>query len=94
MIRKHILDTESFRHILQSFGDKMTDEEIEDIFGEFEFDDDGNIFTKTVVDLFVAGAMDEKEEEKEEEKKAAEEAAPAAEGDGGKKKKKKKKAAK
>ena len=63
IITKHILDTDNFQHVLQAFGDKLTDEEIEDIFGEFEFDDDGNILTKSVVDLFVAGAMDEKKEE-------------------------------
>merc|ERR1712107_232688 len=62
MVKRHILDYENFKHILTAFGDKLNDEEIDDIFGEFEFDDDGNILTKTVVDLFVAGAMDEKKE--------------------------------
>merc|ERR1719266_1670331 len=58
------------------------------------FDENKDIFTKSVVDLFVAGAMDEKKEEEEEKK---EEEAPAGEGgeEGAtKKKKKKKKAAK
>ena len=85
-----------FRHALMNFGDKFSQAEIDDIFGEFEVDDDGFLESKAVIGLFVAGGGEEK---KEEEKK--EEAAPAeAEGggdepaEGGKKKKKKKKAAK
>ena len=104
-IVKHLIDPDEFKHVLTTFGQKMTQEEIDDIFGEFDYDDDGFILTKSVVDLFVAGGMDEKPEEekkKEEEKKAAAEqkaaeieaAAAAATSDGGKKKKKKKKAAK
>merc|ERR1712213_236521 len=94
MVTRHILEKENFIHILTAFGDKLTEDEIDDIFGEFEFDDNGDIMTKSVVDLFVAGAMDEKKEEEEEKK---EEEAPAGEGgeEGAtKKKKKKKKAAK
>jgi len=95
MVTRHILEKENFIHILTAFGDKLTEDEIDDIFGEFEFDDNGDVMTKSVVDLFVAGAMDEKKEE-EEEKKEGEpaEAAPAAGEEGAKKKKKKKKAAK
>jgi len=93
MVTRHIIPSGNFQHILQSFGDKMTDEEIEDIFGEFEFDDEGDVLTKSVVDLFVAGAMDEKKEE-EEEAKGAEKAADGADSGDVKKKKKKKKAAK
>merc|ERR1712115_407667 len=95
IVTRHILEREHFQHILTAFGDKLTEEEIDDIFGEFEYDDNGDILTKSVVDLFVAGAMDEKKEE-EEEKKEGEpaEAAPAAGEEGAKKKKKKKKAAK
>jgi len=98
---RHLIEAEEFKHALMTFGDKMTAEEIDDIFGEFEFDDDGFILTKSVVDLFVAGGMDEKKEEenKKEDKKAAgkattADAEPAPGGEGGKKKKKKKKAAK
>jgi len=100
---KHTMDTENFKHLLMDFADKMTQEEVDDMFEEFEFDDDGAILTKSVVDLFVAGGMDEKkEEEKKDAKKDAAEAengagAPAADSgapEGGKKKKKKKKAAK
>merc|ERR1712173_362601 len=95
MVTRHILEKENFIHILTAFGDKLTEDEIDDIFGEFEFDDNGDVMTKSVVDLFVAGAMDEKKEEEEEKKEGepAEAAAPAAE-EGAKKKKKKKKAAK
>merc|ERR1712119_238076 len=96
MVTRHILEKENFIHILTAFGDKLTEDEIDDIFGDFEFDDNGDVMTKSVVDLFVPGAMDEKKEEDEEEQKEgapAEGAAPAAE-EGGKKKKKKKKAAK
>merc|ERR1712215_589207 len=95
MVTRHILDKENFIHILTSFGDKLTQDEIDDIFGEFEYDDNGDVLTKSVVDLFVAGAMDEKKEEEEEPKKegaaeaGAEAAAPAGAEEGAKKKKKK-----
>lgn len=46
---KHLIDPEEFKHALTTFGDIMTNEEIDDIFGEFEFDDDGFILTKSVV---------------------------------------------
>merc|ERR1712149_1498 len=75
------------RHILNK-------DEIDDIFGEFEFDDNGDVLTKSVVDLFVPGAMDEKKEEEEEKKEEAPAEEAAAPEEGAKKKKKKKKAAK
>jgi len=93
MVKRHIIDAENFRHILTVFGDKLNEEEMEEIWDEFDFDDDKNVLTKSVVDMFVPGAMDEKEEE-EEKKEEAKEAAPAADDGGQKKKKKKKKAAK
>merc|ERR1711950_117081 len=77
MVTRHIIDGEEFTHILMNFGEKMTQDEIDDIYGEFDFDDNKDIFTKSVVDLFVAGAMDEKKEEEEEKKE--EEAASAEE---------------
>merc|ERR1711956_124327 len=87
------IDSKTFTHALMTWGDKMTKAEIDDIFGEFEIDEDYMIKTKDVVSLFVA--------QKEEEKKEATppppepEAAPEEdEGDSKKKKKKKKKAAK
>merc|ERR1712106_611427 len=88
--RRRWLETET---TLMTWGDKITKAEIDDIFGEFEIDEDYMIKTKDVVSLFVA--------QKEEEKKEATppppepEAAPEEdEGDSKKKKKKKKKAAK
>merc|ERR1712080_337857 len=85
-----------FRHALMNFGDKFDKAEVDDIFGEFEVDDDGFIASKDVIGLFVAGGGEEKKEEAA--PAPAEEApaeAPAEEGaDGGAKKKKKKKAAK
>ena len=85
-----------FRHALMNFGDKFNQAEIDDIFGEFEVDDDGFLEGKAVIGLFVAGGGEEKKEEEKKEEAPAAEAAPAEGGgdDGGKKKKKKKKAAK
>jgi len=95
---KNMIDTASFKYLLMNLGDKMSQEEIDDMFEEFELDDDGQILTKSVVDLFVAGGMDEKKEEEKKEDKKAVEASPDADagagGDSAKKKKKKKKAAK
>merc|ERR1711992_284817 len=75
IVERHVLEKENFVHILTAFGDKLTVDELDDIFGEFEYDDNGDVLTKSVVDLFVPGAMDEKKEEEEEKK----EEAPAAE---------------
>ena len=78
----HTIQAENFRHCLMTFGDKMTEAELDDVFDEFEYDDDGLILTKSVVDMFVAGGMDEKEDDKkkkeEEEKKKKEAEAKAA----------------
>merc|ERR1711979_182887 len=87
------IDSKMFEHALKTWGDKMTKAEIDDIFGEFEIDEDYMIKTKDVVGLFVAV----KEEEKKEPTPppVVEEAPPEEdEGDAKKKKKKKKKAAK
>merc|ERR1712241_860085 len=51
IVRRHILEKENFAHILTAFGDKLTEDELDDIFGEFEYDDNGDILTKSVVDL-------------------------------------------
>jgi Ca2+-binding EF-hand superfamily protein len=91
------IEAEMFRHALMNFGDKFNQAEIDDIFGEFEVDDDGFLESKAVIGLFVAGGGEEKKEEEKKEEAPAAEAAPeegAAEEGGGKKKKKKKKAAK
>merc|ERR1711962_1621607 len=87
------MNVKMFQHALKTWGDKMTQAEIDDIFGEFDIDEDYMVKTKEVLGLFVA----QKEEEKKEEAPVVEEAAAPAEEDEGeakKKKKKKKKAAK
>merc|ERR1712008_283169 len=76
--------------------DGKIESEIDDIFGEFEVDDDGLIASKDVIGLFVAGGGEEKKEEAPPPAEEAPAEAPAEEAadDGAKKKKKKKKAAK
>merc|ERR1712058_130225 len=87
------IDVKMFQHALMTWGDKMSKSEIDDIFNEFEIDEDYMVKTKEVVGLLVAVKEEEKKEEKKEE--APVEAAPEEEdGDAKKKKKKKKKAAK
>merc|ERR1711937_171543 len=86
------IDVKMFQHALTTWGDKMTKAEIDDIFNEFEIDEDYMVKTKEVVGLFVAVKEEEKKEEKKEE--APVEAAPEEEDGDAKKKKKKKKAAK
>merc|ERR1712039_724693 len=86
------IDVKMFQHALTTWGDKMTKAEIDDIFNEFEVDEDYMVKTKEVVGLFVAV---KEEEKKVEEAPAPVEEAPAEEDEGdAKKKKKKKKAAK
>merc|ERR1711973_521366 len=75
------IEAEMFRHALMNFGDKFNQAEVDDIFGEFEVDDDG----------FLESKEEKKEEEAPAPAAADDGAAPA---EGGKKKKKKKKAAK
>ncbi len=48
---------------MTTWGDKFSAAEVDDIFGEFEIDDDGFIDGKTVCGLFVAGGGEEKKEE-------------------------------
>merc|ERR1739844_613540 len=90
------IEAEMFRHALMNFGDKFSKAEVDDIFGEFEVDDDGFIASKDVIGLFVAGGGEKKEEAPPPPAEEAPAEAPAEEGDGdgAKKKKKKKKAAK
>merc|ERR1712123_439623 len=87
------IDSKMFQHALMTWGDKMTKAEIDDIFGEFEIDEDYMLKSKDVIGLFVAV---KEEPKKEEEAPAPVEEAPADEdeADAKKKKKKKKKAAK
>merc|ERR1711944_174845 len=86
------IDSKMFEHALKTWGDKMTKAEIDDIFGEFEIDEDYMIKTKDVIGLFVSV---KEEVKKEPTPPPVEEAPPAEEdeGDAKKKKKKKKKAA-
>merc|ERR1712024_103216 len=86
------IDSKMFQHALMTWGDKMTKAEVDDIFGEFEIDEDYMIKSKEVIGLFVAV---KEEVKKEPTPPPVEEAAPAEEDEGdAKKKKKKKKAAK
>merc|ERR1712079_754925 len=87
------IDSKMFQHALMTWGDKTSKAEVDDIFGEFEIDEDYMIKSKEVIGLFVAV----KEEVKKEPTPPpeVEEAPPEEdEGDAKKKKKKKKKAAK
>ena len=86
------VDSKMFEHALKTWGDKMTKAEIDDVFGEFEIDEDYMIKTKDVIGLFVQV----KEEPKKEPTPVPEEAPVEEEedADAKKKKKKKKKAAK
>merc|ERR1711950_99728 len=87
------IDVKMFQHGLKTWGDKMTKAEIDDVFGEFDIDEDYMVKTKEVLGLFVA---QKEEEKKEPEPEPVVEEAPAEEdeGEAKKKKKKKKKAAK
>merc|ERR1712112_714744 len=79
--------------IVQAFKAYDIEGKIDDIFGEFEIDEDNMIKSKDVIGLFVA----QKEEEKKEEapvEEAPVEAEPEEDEGAAKKKKKKKKAAK
>merc|ERR1712011_13544 len=85
------IDVKMFQHALRTWGDKMSNAEIDDIFEQFDVDEDYMVKTKEVVGLFVAVKEEEKKEEKKEE--VVVEAAAEDEGDDAKKKKKKKKKA-
>merc|ERR1711913_255752 len=86
------IDVKMFQHALSTWGDKMTKAEIDDIFNEFEVDEDYMCKTKEVLGLFVA--VKEEEKKVEEKVEVVEEAPEEEEGDAKKKKKKKKNAAK
>merc|ERR1712108_36453 len=87
------LDKNDLRGAFDNVGVKMSKAEVDDIFGEFEIDEDYMIKSKEVIGLFVAV---KEEVKKEPTPPPVEEAPPAEEdeGDAKKKKKKKKKAAK
>merc|ERR1712025_534384 len=48
------MDVKMFQHALTTWGDKMNKTEIDDIFNEFDIDEDFMVKTKEVVGLFVA----------------------------------------
>merc|ERR1712187_770034 len=73
------MDVKMFQHALKTWGDKMTQAEIDDVFNEFEIDEDYMFKTKEVVGLFVAV---KEEEKKVEEAPAPVEEAPAEEDEG------------
>merc|ERR1711944_299974 len=91
---KNYIEAEMFRHALTHFGDVFSKAQVDDVFNEFEVDDDGCIESKVVIGLFVAGGGEEKKEEEKKETTPTPEPEEAPADDGGKKKKKKKKAAK
>ena len=44
---RHLTDPALFKHVLMTFSDQMSQEELDDMYEEFEFDDEGLILTKT-----------------------------------------------
>merc|ERR1719211_647745 len=48
------IDAGMFKHALMTWGDKFSASEVDDIFGEFEIDEDNMIKSKDVIGLFVA----------------------------------------
>merc|ERR1712032_1057677 len=57
------IDVKMFQHALTTWGDKMNKAEIDDIFNEFDVDEDFMVKTKEVVGLFVAVKEEEKKVE-------------------------------
>merc|ERR1712008_390346 len=57
------IDSKMFEHALMTWGDKMTRAEVDDIFGEFEIDEDYMIKSKDVIGLFVQVKEEPKVEE-------------------------------
>merc|ERR1711874_885115 len=56
------IDSKMFQHALMTWGDKMSKAEVDDIFGEFEIDEDYMIKSKEVIGLFVAVKEEVKKE--------------------------------
>merc|ERR1712079_574069 len=52
------IDAGMFKHALMTWGDKFSASEVDDIFGEFEIDEDNMIKSKDVIGLFVAQKKD------------------------------------
>merc|ERR1712061_635798 len=67
------IDAGMFKHALMTWGDMFSAAEVDDIFGEFEIDEDNMIESKDVIGLFVAQKEEEKKEEAPVEEAPAEE---------------------
>merc|ERR1712126_225890 len=48
------IDKDSFKGMLQAFGDKFTDQECEDVFAVMEIDDEGQINSNALINMLVA----------------------------------------
>merc|ERR1711944_25082 len=66
---KKAIEAEMFRHALTHFGDVFSKAEVDDVFNEFEVDDDGYIESKVVIGLFVAGGVKKRRKRKRRKKK-------------------------
>merc|ERR1719158_1064671 len=85
------IDVKMFQHALRTWGDKMSNAEIDDIFEQFDVDEDYMVKTKEVV---VSLSLLRRRRRRKRRRRRLVEAAPEEEGDDAKKKKKKKKKAK
>lgn len=56
------IDSEAFRTQLMVFGDKMTAKEVDDSFGEMDFDDDNNIELEPLIEMIVGKTGEENAE--------------------------------
>jgi len=50
------IDPETFKGMLQAFGQKFTDQEVEDVFGIFTMTDDGQIDSNALINMLVSKA--------------------------------------
>merc|ERR1712198_137934 len=48
------IDSQQFKSMLMSFGDKFSDQEVEDVFGIVDLDDEGIISAEQIIGLLVA----------------------------------------
>ena len=56
------IDAEAFRTQLMVFGEKMTAKEVDDVFGEMDFDDDNNIELEPLIEMIVGKSGEENAE--------------------------------
>jgi len=57
-----LIDSDSFRHSLVTWGEKFTPKEVDEAFGQFDIDDNGKIDLGGVLDLLVGGKKDDEGE--------------------------------